>query len=185
MAAISPFWRLPCQPMWMSIDATWLPAVAGIVGTLAGVALTQLSLGRRDDRRWQLEREHERTIWARDDANRTYDHRRQAYIDFLTEADRLKRTCETAIETGNTDRPSDDAFDVLTDRWTAVHVYGSEKGADLASQCLENLRLWAWNLDDDGLADDVLQFWNQYVEQVRRDLGVPHGPAAERSGTEQ
>jgi len=169
--------------MWMSIDPAWVPAVVGVVGTLAGVAVTQLWLGRRDDRRWQQEREHERRIWARDDANRTYDHRRQAYIDFLTEADRLKRASEIARETGRTDRPSDDAFDVLTDRWTAVHVYGSEEGADLASQCLENLRLWAWNLHDDGLADDVLQSWNQYVEHVRRDLGVPHG-RAERSGTE-
>lgn len=56
-------------------------------------------------------------------------------------------------------------------------VYGSEEGADLASQCLEHLRDWAWNPHDGGLAENVLEYWNQYVEQVRRDLGVPHGHA--------
>src|SRR5215467_13340385 len=107
----------------MGIDPTWISAIAGVTGTLTGAALTQLWLGRRDDRRWQLEREHERGVWARDDANRTYDYRRQAYIDFLTEADRLKRACEIARETGHADRPDDDAFDVLAERWTTVHVY--------------------------------------------------------------
>jgi hypothetical protein len=59
----------------------------GLVGTLAagigGVFITQRRADLRDDKTWARERQREREVWEREDRNRTFDHRRQAYGDYV------------------------------------------------------------------------------------------------------
>lgn len=51
-------------------------------GTVVGVVLTQRQASRRDAIAWERERTRERERWAREDADRTFSYRRDAYVDF-------------------------------------------------------------------------------------------------------
>jgi hypothetical protein len=68
-------------PLWVPL----VVAVVGVGGTLAGSILTQLQASRREERRWQQEREREQDVferqrqyerdrWLRDKRHETYSH---------------------------------------------------------------------------------------------------------------
>lgn len=61
-------------------------AVIGVlgtsIGTIAGVFITQRRSDRREALAWNRERERERDRWAREDALRNFEQRREAYIGF-------------------------------------------------------------------------------------------------------
>ncbi|MEU4744780.1 hypothetical protein AB0G02_30560 [Actinosynnema sp. NPDC023658] len=76
-------------PLWVPL----LVAGMGLVATLTGVLLTARNASRREDLRWKRERERERELWAREDGQRTLDHRGEAYIDFYTKV----RECSLRI----------------------------------------------------------------------------------------
>jgi hypothetical protein len=67
----------------------------GVVGTLAGgivgSVLTQRRADQREDKAWARERGHEQERWAREDEARTFEHRREAYIDFYVAVKALAR----------------------------------------------------------------------------------------------
>jgi hypothetical protein len=56
--------------------------IIGAVIALVGVGLTQYIQARRENQRWQRETEEQ-------SLSRFYDHRREAFMDFMTEFDRL------------------------------------------------------------------------------------------------
>lgn len=68
--------------LWVPLTVAALGFLATIVGTLGGVVLAQRRSDRRDDTNWNRERERERERWEREDATRTFDHRREAYTGF-------------------------------------------------------------------------------------------------------
>lgn len=83
----------------MSSTPLWVPLVVagiGVAGTLtAGVAgglITQRWSDRRESNAWAREREREREHWSREDEARTFEHRRQAYVDFYEAVKALART---------------------------------------------------------------------------------------------
>ena len=53
-----------------------------VLGTIGGVLITQRRSDRREALAWDRQREREREAWAREDAARTFEHRRQSYSDF-------------------------------------------------------------------------------------------------------
>jgi hypothetical protein len=62
--------------------------VAGtIVGTLAGVVITQRHADQREDIAWR----REQARWQREDAARTFDYRREAYADFYESLREMSR----------------------------------------------------------------------------------------------
>jgi hypothetical protein len=67
----------------------------GLVGTvsggIAGIVLTQRKADQREKDAWDRQREREREQWARDDEARTFEHRREAYIDFYSGVKVLER----------------------------------------------------------------------------------------------
>ena len=65
-------------PIWVPLVAAGIAVVGTIVGTLAGVAITQRHADQREDVAWR----REQARWAREDRARTFDHRRAAYSDF-------------------------------------------------------------------------------------------------------
>jgi hypothetical protein len=78
----------------MATTPVWVPlavAALAVLGTLAGVVFTQVWNSRLDERRWARESERLRQAQAREDVNRTYEHRRDAYVEFLQELERLQR----------------------------------------------------------------------------------------------
>jgi hypothetical protein len=69
-AALAPF----VVPLIVAI----LGLIATIVGTISGVIITQRRSDRRETVAWERQRERERELWAREDAARTFDLRRDS-----------------------------------------------------------------------------------------------------------
>jgi hypothetical protein len=154
----------------MGTTPLWVPlVVAGIavIGTLAGVIFTQVWNSRLEERRSARERDRLREAQAREDMNRTYDHRRAAYVDFLQELDRLMNLLHPSNREPIT--YGDPVYDELSNRWTLITVYGTEEADSLAYRCLDKLQVSGSHPDD----DEVYMARAQYVHQIRNDLGVP------------
>jgi hypothetical protein len=68
-------------PLWVPLVVAAI-GLLGTVGTIAGVLFTQRRAARREGLAWQRERQRERERWAREDALRTFEQRRDAYVGF-------------------------------------------------------------------------------------------------------
>jgi hypothetical protein len=170
----------------MATTPLWVPlAVAGlaVVGTLAGVIFTQMWNSRIDERRWARESERLREAQAREDVNRTYEHRRAAYVDFLQELARLESLYtdedRQPIEPPRGDSP---VFKGLYERHSAVRVYGTYEAQRAAFRCLDSFIEAAVHPDQAGHIGALYEAEDKYLEQIRKDLGVPkRGPAEDPS----
>ena len=69
-------------PVWVPLVVAVFGMLGAIVGTVAGVLLTQRRSDRRELESWNRERERERERWAREDALRVFEDRRRTYIEF-------------------------------------------------------------------------------------------------------
>jgi hypothetical protein len=78
-------------PVWVPL----LVAILGLLGTAGGAIVGVLITQRRSDRRekaaWDREREREREVWAREDAARTFELRRQSYVEYFEAVDAVIR----------------------------------------------------------------------------------------------
>jgi hypothetical protein len=78
----------------MDTTPLWVPLVVAalaVLGTLAGVLVTQRWSDRRETSAWARERQREHEGWAREDEARTFEHRREAYVDFYVAVKALAR----------------------------------------------------------------------------------------------
>jgi hypothetical protein len=169
----------------MATTPLWVPlAVAGlaVLGTLAGVVFTQVWNARLEARRWARETERLREAQARDDLNRTYEHRRAAYADFLQEFERLQGIyVDSHREPIDPPSLNDRVFNGLTERHSTLWLYGTYEAEQAAGQCLTALKLAAIHPENGGLQEDVYEAGSTYLLQVRKDLGVPEWIPAKRS----
>ena len=69
-------------PLWVPLLIAALGVIGTVGGTVAGVVITQHRSDRREDVQWTRLREQERERWTREDVLRTFDQRRDSYIDF-------------------------------------------------------------------------------------------------------
>ena len=159
----------------MGTTPLWVPlVVAGVavIGTLAGVVFTQVWNSRLEERRWARENDRLRETQAREDLNRTFEHRRAAYIEFQQEFDQL----EEQVRKANRDREPidfDEIYEKLSRSLTPVHVYGTGLAHSEALQCMLSLREWARDPEDPDNENLVVQSGSEYTRQIRTDLGVP------------
>lgn len=93
-------------PLWVPI----VVAVLGLLGTggaLAGALITQRRSDRREATTWARERERE--LWAREEVLRTFEQRRDAYVDFY---ETLRDMARTAYDHGmGLSEPAELSFD--------------------------------------------------------------------------
>lgn len=153
--------------MWSQI----LPGLLGGGFALLGVWFTQRQSDRRELERWQREREREREGWAREDAARSYDHRRDAYIDFMSEWNRYYDIAYRARVLGPGEEPDFDWLVDLYGKLIPVEIFGTGSAAKSARAALKALSDYAYN----GTALDHAIF-GELQSIVRRDLGVPDYP---------
>ena len=78
---------VPCSdvnttPLWVPLVVAAIGLLGTFSGTIAGVLITQRRSDRREGLTWERERQRERDLWAREDALRTFEQRRDAYIGF-------------------------------------------------------------------------------------------------------
>lgn len=157
-------------PLWVPL----LVAAIAVIGTLAGVAFTQVWNSRLEERRYTRENARLREAQAREDLNRTYDHRRAAYVEFHQEFDRV-----LGIVNSSKEPVPAGVFAELGNRYTPIRIYGTYEADTIAFRCLNMIQDWGQNPDDGVLADDVYSAAVEYVSQIRKDLGVPEWKPAE------
>lgn len=167
----------------MGTTPLWVPlVVAGIavLGTLAGVVFTQIWNSRQEERRWARENDRLRETQAREDQNRTYEHRRAAYVEFQQEFDRLTGLLHSSQKPL---APWDSVFDELNNRWALIRVYGTYEADMLAFKCLNSLQLSASHPERDDWEEEVYSLGAEYLAQIRKDLGVPERKPPEPPGS--
>jgi hypothetical protein len=153
--------------------STWVPLVAALLAglfTLGSVTLTQRSAMKR-------ERERLDATWAREDANRSYEHRRDAYVDFVKELHQQQRTSvvvDAEAEEGHGD-PNwefpDDWFDRSYSRLVQIQIFGTKEAAMLAEKALQ-----IFYYENRLHLQDALE---SLQREIRRDLSIP-----DRSGSD-
>lgn len=171
-------------PLWVPLLVAGLGVLGTVVGTILGVLITQ----RRADRREQEAREHEvereRRQWAREDAARTFDHRREAYVEFY-EALRGMALKAYLHGLGSHDPSLDD--EMLPADWQAptlhrlqhLRIYASPEVSVAATAAYD--AAWRWGhetrhgQDDAAFRDREADYDDAEVallDGIRRDLGV-------------
>jgi hypothetical protein len=171
----------------MATTPLWVPlavAALAVAGTLAGVISTQAWNSRLEERRWAREAERLREAQAREDVNRTYEHRRAAYVDFLQELERLQflyiephqarlALAEPSREPIEPPALDDPVFYGLRERYSALTVYGTHEAQQAAYNCLNALIVAAVNPEASAAAEHHFAAQSVYLRQIRKDLGVP------------
>ncbi|MEU6997211.1 hypothetical protein [Nonomuraea sp. NPDC046570] len=156
----------------------WPQIVSGVIGgvlALLGVLVTQRRADRRELKQWERERERERQVWAREDVARSYDHRREAYIEFMQEWERHFNMVYNArySDSGYNPEPDHDWMDSLQERYVAVQLFGTEPARKKALEAMLSLDKVA-RLDEEFLsARTVLE---EFGSQARSDLKIPDDP---------
>lgn len=160
--------------IWASpLAAAFLAGFLAVVSAMVTAVLTQRNANRREDARWQREREREQALWAREDAARSYDHRREAYVAFIKEFHhRWKVSIEVEQAGFPTGDPPEDFFVPVYDLLTPIEIFGTKEAARLAEEACQTLSARAFT--NHGLPPDVL---GPFQSEIRRDLSIPDRPA--------
>jgi len=154
---------------------SWLPlviALLGLTSTLLGVWMTQRVADCRDEKRQQHERQAEQERRLREDATRTFDHRRDAYLAFVEEWWRFSDAIFQAkmfhdLDPSTPHEPDHDYLDPLRNRLLAIRIYGTGQAKSKADAAFEDMRDRAF--EDAGLRVGAI---DDLIEQIRADLGV-------------
>jgi hypothetical protein len=146
--------------------------VTGVLGALAallGVFLNGWLTNRREAARWERDRDLQAQAWARDDAARSYEHRREAYLNFVTQW-RLHHDMAWRYRTfgKNGPDPDYDWMDDLYDSFVALQIFGTRSAVEAAEAALKNLSAYCTEGKD-------LQYslFEEVQAQIRRDLSIP------------
>jgi hypothetical protein len=162
----------------------WVPlAIAGlgVLGTLGAALLTQRRSDRRERGAWTREREREREHWAREDAVRTFDQRRDSTVDFY------ESVREMAFLAYNHGMGLNESAEVLAEGWQLptyrrlqhLRVFGSPEVVEAANEAYS--AAWSWGhgatfgVDDDEFYDGQDRYDQSeaiLLDAIRLDLGV-------------
>ncbi len=164
---------------WTSVSGT---LAAWITGSL----ITQRASDRRETVAWVRERERERELWAREDEARTFEHRRQSFVEFYEAVKALARTYNHCY--GFTDGPElpegwqSDAYAKLAQ----LEFYADRNVAAAASAAYG--AAWSWGHFGEYDAPENPDFHERqqkYEEAelemlllVRRSLSIPEADSA-------
>jgi hypothetical protein len=166
---------------------TLVVAILGLIGTaggaITGVVITQRRSDRRENTAWQRERERERERWAREDAARTFDLRREAYIEFHAAVNRQRAVFidvqrvrhEGFVEPDQS--TSDELERDLRRTQEKVRIYGSPAVVEVADYIVERLMAARSTLkDEERTGRHLTAFARKEAELlglIRADLGIP------------
>lgn len=161
----------------MATTPIWVPLVVALLG-LGGILYTQHRADRRADADRKRELEREKTRWAREDAARSYEHRRAAYADFIKGFHRQWKALADATNEelgGRADyQAPPDYLDALRGNLFDIQIFGTENAAKLAGRAFLVLH----NQVSHGEASPY-SVLVPLMQEVRRDLSIadrPHEP---------
>lgn len=103
----------------------------------------------------------------RETAARSYEHRKDAYVNFITKFYECWGTLDEQKFLGYPDGdPPEEYFQPLYDLLMPVRIFGTAKAANLAKRALHSL---ATGVDWDKIGDVT----DDLMHQIRRDLSIP------------
>jgi hypothetical protein len=160
----------------------------GLLGTVAagvaGVLITQRRSDRREDNAWQRERRRERERWAREDEARTFEHRREAYVEFY---ESLKTMARLAYDHGFgfTGEPAlpQDWHAATFQKLQRLSIYATPLVARAASAAYGAAWQWGHYAPYDNPDDDVFHERQEaydaaeieVLQSIRQDLSIGGG----------
>lgn len=164
----------------MATTPIWVPLVVAFFGALFGLGGIELTQ-RRADRRFAAERKHqlerEQALWAREDAARSYEHRRAAYADFIKEFHRQWMALADATNEelgGRADYEAPlDYLDALYGNLVEIQIFGTEKAAKLAEDVFRALLAGVVR----STTEIALDVHMPLLNEIRRDLSIPDRPS--------
>jgi hypothetical protein len=175
--------------MWQSLLIAAVGAGGAIVGAVTGSVLTQRQTRQRDDITWERERKREHERWAREDADRTFEHRRDSYVDFY-ESLRDMTFLIYNFGIGHSEKPADDRdtlppdFQLRTYRKLQhLRLYATPEVIAAADDAYNAAWRWGdqakYGQDEEEFYEDQFSF-DQAEQELRRairaDLFIPDGP---------
>lgn len=153
-------------PSWVSLLAAFLSA-----GIAFGAATyTQHRADRRAREERQQDARREALRWEREDVARTYDHRRAAYVAFITALESFHRYYDSDEYQYRGDLDNDD-YRPAQEAFGQVEIYGSKVAIHLALKALHELYGWS---NQEGA--DNRRALTAYLNAVRSELGIPDMP---------
>jgi hypothetical protein len=176
-------------PIWVPLAVAVIGLTATMIGTIAGVLITQRRSDRREQLTWEREREREREVWVREDAARTFDLRRDAYVAFYEAVDRAlgavvaqyRDLAARRVERGGGEL-SADLFVAVFQSMEKVSIYGSKSVTIVARDMYETVSIFG-NVLSKGKANvpkDIDEFQRGLRERIdnlldvmRINLGIP------------
>ena len=176
-------------PLWVPLVIAGLGLLGTVLGSIGGILLTQRRADRREAEAWHRERERERAQWAREDAARTFDQRRDATVEFY-EALRESTDLLFLYEMGRGPLPHD--WDGASSRHLQrLQVYGSPLVVEAAKEAHDDAWWWGFSSDSgrgglqspDELREAFTKDRKTYDDaasrllvRIRDDLGIPESP---------
>lgn len=154
----------------------------------AGYALLGVAVGAVIPALSALYVSHKQSEQAREDRQdsrdaRLFDHRREAYGDFVRVArNLLDWAWHEANGIGNAPPFDYDSLDPLLTRESAVLMYGTPETGKQARAVFEALNTYAGGKPQRRNYDAVESAVRSFTEAARRDLGVPEARQPETSG---
>jgi hypothetical protein len=164
-------------PLWVPLVIAVLGVLGSVCGTIAGVVITQRRSDRREEERWARERERERASWAREDARRTFEERRDCYVEF---EEHLRSTALSVYNAGYELGPQLE-FNwqfPLYQRLLRLRVFATEEARAAADDAYN--AVWRWGHAEASVGEDAFHEGEhsydtaaaEYLSVIRRDLGV-------------
>ncbi len=176
-------------PIWV----TFLVAGLGLMGTVGGVLITQRRADKRETAARKLESDREQQRWKREDAARTFEQRRDAYLSFYHANGQIGRRVHEYLVArihgvDNVEPPPMWVPDA-EEKLNALAIYGTQRVMDLANDAQAQYRKMAmeaeaWEpeqgtspLDDRG--DQWFAARHNMLQVMREELGIPQDETGE------
>jgi hypothetical protein len=146
--------------------------LGGAFAALLGVFVNGWLTNNREEARWERERELQAQAWARDDAARSYEHRREAYVNFVNQW-RVHYDIAWRYRTlGGPGEPDYDWMDPLYEAFVALQVFGARGVIAAAEATMKNLDGYCTSG-----ADLDYRLFENLQAQIRQDLAIPDAPS--------
>jgi hypothetical protein len=127
----------------------WVSLIVGLLGGIGSALLTQLLASRREA------------------AAQSYEHRRNAYGDFIKEFQHMHKEF-----TRDDDEASGDYLDALYDRLIQIQIFGTKRVTQPADKAYNILVNWAYG--DEEIIPEAEDLLESLQRQIRRDLSIPN-----------
>jgi hypothetical protein len=177
----------------------WVPLLVGLLGLL-GVLYTQWRSDVREQRtrnearqreqeQWDRQERQQREQWAREDATRSYEQRRDAYLRFVTQFDQVwELVAGRYYLPGHWPQPvpeDDRTYVELTEALRTLRLFASTAVTQIADNAVRTLQRFDGLPPHEGEHYEEAEDLNARLRQkydllqktMRRDLGVPDEPA--------